>query len=137
MLAQEAPGEGRHLTAAEAASRVGIAVRTMYDYMRNGAIPAERHGTCWLVRESELEAWLAGPAVRAQRCEALRPDGSRCRTWALKGSPHCQWHGPAPSRVARRCGATRPNGEPCRATALTGGRVCWWHRQGEEADADL
>ena len=29
---------------------------------------------------------------KRNRCTALKADGSRCKTFVLKGEPHCVWH---------------------------------------------
>ena len=49
------------LTVPQAAARLGLHRSRVFRLVRDGRLPAERHGRDWLIRESDLDAFAAKP----------------------------------------------------------------------------
>jgi excisionase family DNA binding protein len=50
-------------TVDEAAHLLGLSRGVVYQYVRDGVIPAQRVGRRWLIPRRRLHAWLDGKAV--------------------------------------------------------------------------
>jgi excisionase family DNA binding protein len=49
----------RLLTPEEAANRLGIAPRTLREWLRSGKLPGVKLGRLWRIRETDLKAFIA------------------------------------------------------------------------------
>lgn len=54
---------------------------------------------------------LPVPGHEGRHCHHVRPDGSRCRAYALKDSVYCSAHDPRPEVIRRRKEALRRGGK--------------------------
>jgi MerR family transcriptional regulator, light-induced transcriptional regulator len=64
------------MTLQEAADSLGVHYMTVYRYVRQGRLPATRHGVGWRVRSSDVKALRNNPAARVRR-GAARTDADR------------------------------------------------------------
>jgi excisionase family DNA binding protein len=55
------------MTLQEAADSLGVHYMTVYRYVRQGRLPATRHGAGWRVRSSDVKALRSAPAARSRR----------------------------------------------------------------------
>jgi excisionase family DNA binding protein len=53
----------RLLTPEAAANRLGIAPRTLREWLRSGKLPGVKLGRLWRVKETDLEAFIAKSAT--------------------------------------------------------------------------
>lgn len=61
--------EQRWLTVPEAATHLGIATDTVYDWIHRRGLPAHRVGRLWRIDREEIDAWVksGGAAPEADR----------------------------------------------------------------------
>jgi excisionase family DNA binding protein len=53
----------RLLTPEQAANQLGIAPRTLREWLRSGKLPGVKLGRLWRIREADLEAFIAKSAT--------------------------------------------------------------------------
>lgn len=49
--------ERNHVTGAEAAQIKGVSRVAVYKAIREGRLPAQRHGRIWFIRRTDLDQW--------------------------------------------------------------------------------
>lgn len=55
------------LTVGEIAQYLGVSIKTVYRWLRNGRLPARRAGWFWLVRREDLQRWMHERESRRNR----------------------------------------------------------------------
>lgn len=66
------------LTLQDAADALGVHYMTVYRYVRMGLLPAERRGRSWVVRQEDLDGFVA------ERNEPVEPGTRRSVDWASR-----------------------------------------------------
>ena len=66
------------LTLQAAADALGVHYMTVYRYVRLGVLPAERRGRSWVVRQEDLDHFVA------ERNEPVEPGTRRSVDWASR-----------------------------------------------------
>jgi excisionase family DNA binding protein len=55
------------LSVSEIAQYLGVSIKTVYRWLRNGRLPARRAGWFWLVRREDLRRWMSEREARRNR----------------------------------------------------------------------
>ena len=69
------PQEIRWLSTGDAATRLGVSLRTLYKFIDEGSVPAYTFGRVIRLQEQEVNAFITGSRIEPGTLEHLYPDG--------------------------------------------------------------
>lgn len=67
--------EIRWLSTGDAATRLGVSLRTLYKFIDEGSVPAYKFGRVIRLQEHEVNAFITGSRIAPGTLEHLYPDG--------------------------------------------------------------
>jgi excisionase family DNA binding protein len=70
-----AASEIRWLSTGDAASRLGVSLRTLYKFIDEGAVPAYKFGRVIRLQEHEVDGFIKAARIEPGTLDHLYPDG--------------------------------------------------------------
>jgi len=94
-----------HLTVAETAAALGVSIRTVRRWVKDGTLAGAvrlpgRGGGEWRIPQATIDRLLTegvprstvNPIDTAAKCQGVKANGTRCRELAMRGSRFCRHH---------------------------------------------
>ena len=66
--------EIRWLSTGDAATRLGVSLRTLYKFIDEGAVPAYKFGRVIRLQEAEVDAFISGARIEPGTLDHLYPE---------------------------------------------------------------